>query len=333
MLTSEPKAERSAPEGFEPIEIARRVMRMESDALALMADKVGEEFAKAVELLAGINGRIIVTGMGKSGHIGHKIAATMASTGSPAQFVHPAEASHGDLGMVTSADALLALSNSGNTAELADVLAYAVRIGIPIIAITSCSTSTLSDSATVTLLLPDAPEAGSLKLAPTTSTTMAMCMGDALAVALLERQGFSPTDFRSLHPGGTLGRRLMRVSDIMHRAPPLVSPDTLMDEALLTMTASSFGCVGIADQRGRLAGVITDGDLRRHMSLDLVKRPAEAIMTPGPKTIRPGALAEEALAIMNENAIISLFVVDDEADEPVTIGIVHVHDCLRAGIT
>jgi arabinose-5-phosphate isomerase len=162
---------------------------------------------------------------------------------------------------------------------------------------------------------------------------MAMCMGDALAVALLERQGFSPTDFRSLHPGGTLGRRLMRVSDIMHRDPPQVTPDTLMGDALLTMTASSFGCVGVMDQNGRLAGVITDGDLRRHMSPDLVKRPADAIMTPGPKTIRPGALAEEALAIMNERTITSLFVVDEEAGNGVAIGIVHVHDCLRAGIT
>lgn len=328
-----PTVEHKAPEGFEPVEIARRVMQMESQALSLMADQVGGEFAKAVELLAGISGRIIVTGMGKSGHIGHKIAATMASTGSPAQFVHPAEASHGDLGMVTAADALLALSNSGNTAELADVLAHAVRLRIPIVAITSRAPSTLSDSATATLLLPDAPEAGSLKLAPTTSTTMAMCMGDALAVALLERQGFSPTDFRSLHPGGTLGRRLMRVSDIMHRDPPQVTPDTLMGDALLTMTASSFGCVGVMDQNGRLAGVITDGDLRRHMSPDLVKRPADAIMTPGPKTIRPGALAEEALAIMNERTITSLFVVDEEAGNGVAIGIVHVHDCLRAGIT
>jgi len=328
-----PTVEHKSPEGFEPVEIARRVMQIESQALSLMADQVGGEFAKAVELLAGISGRIIVTGMGKSGHIGHKIAATMASTGSPAQFVHPAEASHGDLGMVTAADALLALSNAGNTAELADVLAPAVRLRIPIVAITSRAPSTLSDSATATLLLPDAPEAGSLKLAPTTSTTMAMCMGDALALALLERQGFSPTDFRSLHPGGTLGRRLMRVSDIMHRDPPQVTPDTLMGDALLTMTASSFGCVGVMDQNGRLAGVITDGDLRRHMSPDLVKRPADAIMTPGPKTIRPGALAEEALAIMNERTITSLFVVDEEAGNGVAIGIVHVHDCLRAGIT
>ena len=327
-----PTVDDTAPEGFEPKEIARRVMLMESEALAQMAAQVGDDFANAVELLANIQGRIIITGMGKSGHIGHKIAATMASTGSPAQFVHPAEASHGDLGMVTSSDALLALSNSGNTAELADMLAHAVRLRIPVIAITSRAPSTLSENATVTLLLPNAPEACSLRLAPTTSTTMAMAMGDALAVALLERQGFSPSDFRNLHPGGTLGRRLLRVSEIMHRDPPLIAPDTLMADALVTMTASSFGCIGVLDEQGGLAGVITDGDLRRNMSADLVKRPAGAIMTPGPKTIRPGALAEEALAIMNESAITSLFVVDGDAAVPAAIGIVHVHDCLRAGI-
>lgn len=328
-----PIADDTVPEGFEPIEIARRVMLMESEALTQMADQVGNDFSEAVEQLAKIDGRIIVTGMGKSGHIARKIAATMASTGSPAQYVHPAEASHGDLGMVTAADALLALSNSGNTTELADMLAYAVRLRIPIVAITSRAPSTLAEAATVTLLLPDAAEACPLRLAPTTSTTMAMAMGDALAVALLERQGFSPTDFRALHPGGTLGRRLMRVSDIMHRDPPVVSSDTLMGDALLTMTASSFGCVGVLDSAGHLAGVITDGDLRRHMSPDLVKRPAEAIMTPGPKTIRPGALAEEALAIMNESEITSLFVAEEDSERRVAIGIVHVHDCLRAGIS
>lgn len=320
-------------DGFQPVEIARRVMRIESEALALMAAEVGENFARAVDLLATIEGRIIVTGMGKSGHIGRKIAATMASTGSPAQYVHPAEASHGDLGMITAADALLALSNSGNTAELSDVVAHAVRLRVPIIAITSRSPSSLSEQATVTLLLPNAPEACSLRLAPTTSTTMAMCMGDALAVALLERQGFSSEDFRALHPGGTLGRRLMRVGGIMHADPPLVTPDTLMGDALVIMTASSFGCVGVLDREGRLAGVITDGDLRRNMSPDLLTRPAGAIMTASPKTIRPGALAEEALAIMNESAITSLFVVDDETAPRVAIGIVHVHDCLRAGIS
>jgi arabinose-5-phosphate isomerase len=325
-----PTVDDNRPSIFDPAAIARRVMLTESAALAAMADQVGEPFVRATDLLAGIAGRITVTGMGKSGHVGRKIAATMASTGSPAQFVHPAEASHGDLGMVTAADALLALSNSGNTAELADVLAYAARLRIPIVAITSRMPSSLSEAATVTLLLPNAPEACPMRLAPTTSTTMAMAMGDALAVALLERQGFSTAEFRRLHPGGTLGRRLLRVADIMHRQPPLVGPETPMAEALVAMTSSSFGCVGVADPGGRLIGVVTDGDLRRNMSTDLLQRPASAIMTRNPKTIRPGALAAEALAIMNERGITSLFVAD--GDDTVASGIVHVHDCLRAGI-
>jgi len=271
--------------------------------------------------------------MGKSGHIGRKIAATMASTGSPAHFVHPAEASHGDLGMVTAGDALLALSNSGNTAELSDVLAHAARIRIPIVAITARAPSSLSEAATVTLLLPDAPEACSLQLAPTTSTTMAMAMGDALAVALLERRGFTPEDFRSLHPGGILGRQLLRVGDIMHRRLPLVAQGTLMADALVTMTSHSFGCVGVTDKDGALLGIVTDGDLRRKMSADLLSQTAESIMTPSPKTIRPGALAAEALAIMNESTITSLFVADSGGEREPAIGIVHVHDCLRAGLT
>jgi arabinose-5-phosphate isomerase len=318
---------------FSPTAIARRVMMAESQALAVMAEQVGGDFVAAVEALARITGRIIVTGMGKSGHIGRKIAATMASTGSPAQFVHPAEASHGDLGMVMPADALLALSNSGNTVELADVLAHGVRLRIPVIAITSRKPSLLSDAATITLLLPNAPEACPLQLAPTTSTTMAMAMGDALAVALLERRGFSPDDFHSLHPGGMLGRRLLRVADIMHASPPLVSAETTMDQAVVAMTAQSFGCVGVTDTTGKLIGVVTDGDLRRNMSADLLRRPAEAIMSSSPKTIRPGALAAEALAIMNESGITSLFVAEDDQDGVTAVGIVHVHDCLRAGLT
>jgi arabinose-5-phosphate isomerase len=308
-------------------------MMTESRALAIMAEQVGDDFMNAIEALAGIQGRIVVTGMGKSGHIGRKIAATLASTGSPAHFVHPAEASHGDLGMITAHDALLALSNSGNTAELYDVLAHAVRMQIPIIAIVGQAPSALSDAATVTLLLPNAPEACPMQLAPTTSTTMAMAMGDALAVALLERQGFSPDQFRSLHPGGTLGRRLLRVGHIMHRDPPIVRQGTTMDEALVIMTARSFGCVGIVDEGDRLVGVITDGDLRRNMSGDLLNRPAESIMTHAPKTIWTGALAAEALAIMNQSAITSLFVTEGAEDDAVPVGIVHVHDCLRAGLT
>lgn len=319
------------------IETAQRVLRTESAALAMMAAEVGDPFVRAIHALSQISGRIIVTGMGKSGHIANKIAATMASTGTPAHFVHPAEASHGDLGMVTRGDALLALSNSGNTAELADVLAYATRIAIPIVAITARSPSALADAATVTLLLPAAEEACPMGLAPTTSTTATMAMGDALAVALLERRGFSAEQFRALHPGGALGRRLLQVHEIMHSDPPLVADDTPMAQAIVTMTAKSFGCVGVTDRAGSLVGIVTDGDLRRHMTPALLQRTAGEIMTAAPRTIRSRALALEALAVMNDNHITSLFVVPSDAagveELARPIGIVHVHDCLRAGLT
>ena len=316
-------------------DIGRRVILTESQALAMMGEAIGAEFAAAVELLASIEGRIVVTGMGKSGHVARKIAATFASTGAPAQFVPPAEASHGDLGMITRDDALLALSNSGDTAELGDTMAHAARLQVPLIAITSRAPSSLSTAATVTLLLPKAPEAGVLKLAPTTSTTLTMAMGDALAVALLETRGFSSADFHALHPGGRLGQQLKRVADIMHRDPPIVPTDTARGDALVTMTAASFGCVGVVNEHARLVGIVTDGDLRRNMSSDLLASTAGAIMTGEPKVIRANALAAEALAIMNERSITSLFVTDpDEADDhPKAIGIVHVHDCLRAGVT
>jgi arabinose-5-phosphate isomerase len=288
---------------------------------------------KAIDLLAGATGRVVVTGMGKSGHIARKIAATMASTGTPALFVHPAEASHGDLGMIAPGDAVIALSNSGGTPELADVVAYTRRFGIPLIALTSRGDSTLADAADVALVLPQAAEACPMGLAPTTSTTMMLALGDAMAVALLERKGFSPTEFRVLHPGGQLGRRLLRVSDIMHGAEqtPLVKLGTPMTQAIIEMTAKSFGCVGITDDTGRLVGIVTDGDLRRHMCADLLSLPVEEVMTRDPKTIRPQALAAEALGIMNERAgrpITSLFVVDGTR----LIGLVHMHDCLRAGV-
>ncbi|MCB9930673.1 MAG: KpsF/GutQ family sugar-phosphate isomerase [Alphaproteobacteria bacterium] len=299
-----------------------------------MADEIGDAFARAVEALGGIGGRVVVTGMGKSGHIARKIAATMASTGTPAQFVHPAEASHGDLGMVTRADALLALSNSGNTAELGDVLAYAKRLALPIVAITARAPSALADAATETLLLPNAEEACPMGLAPTTSTTATMAMGDALAVALLERRGFSAEQFRALHPGGTLGRRLLLVRDVMHADLPLVQADTPMSQALVAMTAKSFGCVGVCAADGSLAGIVTDGDLRRHMSSDLLERPAGAIMTANPLTIRAQALAVEALALMNDRQVTSLFVLPPDADAGAApIGIIHIHDCLRAGLS
>jgi arabinose-5-phosphate isomerase len=245
-------------------------------------------------------------------------------------YVHPGEASHGDLGMITKADALLALSNSGETPELSDMVAYCKRGGIPLLAITGEPRSTLAEQADVALVLPPAKEACSLGLAPTTSTTMALALGDALAVALLERKGFSAESFQELHPGGRLGRKLLRVADIMHGAEemPLVDPDTVMADALITMTARRFGCVGVVDGEGTLLGIVTDGDLRRHMAPDLLAKSVREVMTRRPKTIRPRALADEALGLMNARAITSLFVV--EGNRP--IGILHIHDCLREGV-
>lgn len=309
---------------------AERVLRMEADALGTLASTLDGTFSRALDLLAGISGRVVVTGMGKSGHVARKMAATLASTGTPAFFVHPGEASHGDLGMVTANDAVIALSNSGDTAELADIVGYTRRFLIPLIGITRRTRSALAEQADVALVLPQSPEACPLGLAPTTSTTMMLALGDAIAVALLERRGFSASDFKVFHPGGALGRQLLRVADVMHSgaALPLVSRTTEMAEALLVMTAKSFGCVGIVDGGGRLVGIITDGDLRRNMNQGLFERTADAVMTPAPKTIRPNALAVEAIGVMNSRSITSLFVTDD--DRPV--GIIHIHDCLRAGI-
>jgi arabinose-5-phosphate isomerase len=312
------------------IEAAQRVLRLESEALRALSDTLDERFSHAVSLLAEATGRVIVTGMGKSGHIARKIAATLASTGTPAHYVHPGEASHGDLGMITAADAVLALSNSGETPELSDLLVYCKRFAIPLIAITGRAGSTLCEAANVCLLLPPVAEACPMGLAPTTSTTATLALGDALAVALLERRGFTAEDFQVLHPGGKLGRTLLRVSDLMHTGDelPLIGSDAAMSDALLKMTAKRFGCVGVLGPRGRLRGIITDGDLRRHMSADLLAQPVSTVMTANPKTIRPQALAAEALGMMNANNITSLFVVEHGAPR----GIVHVHDCLRAGI-
>ncbi len=321
---------------------ARRVLELEADGILAVArglERDNAAFTKAIDLLAQVTGRVIVSGMGKSGHIARKIAATLASTGTPAQFVHPAEASHGDLGMITRADAVLALSHSGDTAEMADVLAFAKRYAIPLIGITSGAQSTLAQAADVTLLLPPLREACPLGLAPTTSTTAMLALGDAVAVALFERKDFSADDFHQFHPKGSLGRRFLRVSDVMHRgdAMPLIAADAAMAEVLVEMTAKRLGCVGITDAKGALAGIITDGDLRRHMAPDLLQRKAAAVMTPKPFTIRPQALAAEALRIMNEanrgSGITNLFVVeaqDGGAARP--IGVLHIHDILRAGV-
>jgi arabinose-5-phosphate isomerase len=313
------------------VAVARRVLKAEISGLENLSAALGSTFATAVDLCAAARGRIIVSGVGKSGHVARKIAATLASTGTPAQFVHAGEASHGDLGMIAGEDAILALSNSGETTEFADIAAYSRRFGIPLIAITSGGRSTLAAAADVVLLLPPAAEACPMGLAPTTSTTVMMALGDALAIALLERQGFSAADFRLFHPGGRLGRRLLRVGDIMHVGDviPLVSPAARMSEAILVMTAKSFGCVGACDGEGRLVGVVTDGDLRRHMGDSLLRRQVAGIMHLAPKTIGAGALAAEALGLMNRFAITSLFVIDD-ADRP--IGFLHMHDCLRAGV-
>ena len=309
---------------------ARRVVAQESRALARLAEALTGRFVEATELLAATRGRIVLSGMGKSGHIANKIAATFASTGAPALFVHPAEASHGDLGMITEADTLLMLSNSGETPELADLVNYATRFSIPLVAIVGRAPSTLADSATVALVLPDEPEAGTLGLAPTTSTIMMLALGDALAVALLERKGLTAEDFSLYHPGGKLGRRLVRVADIMHAgdALPLVPAETAMAEALIVMTAKRLGCVGATDARGALAGIVTDGDLRRHMDGDLLQKPVSEIMTRDPVTIHGGALGAEAVHLMNQRQITSLFVIEGERP----VGVVHIHDCLRAGL-
>jgi arabinose-5-phosphate isomerase len=314
------------------LEAARRVLWTEAEALSALAETLDERFEQVVERLAETPGRCVVTGMGKSGHVARKIAATLASTGTPALYVHPAEASHGDLGMITPDDAVLALSNSGETPELADIVAYTRRFTIPLIAIVGRARSTLVEAADLALVLPPRPEACPMGLAPTTSSTAMLALGDALAVALLERRGFGATEFSVFHPGGKLGQKLVRVEELMHRgeALPLVGLETPLSDVILEITAKRLGCVGVVNGAGALAGVITDGDLRRHMSDGLLERRAVEIMTPAPKTIRPQALAAEALAAMNqaERPFTVIFVVD--ARRPV--GVLHMHDCLRAGV-
>jgi arabinose-5-phosphate isomerase len=312
---------------------ALRTLEAEAGGIAALAadirDGLGAAFVAAVELIHGAKGRLIVTGMGKSGHIGRKIAATFASTGAPAFFVHPGEASHGDLGMITADDLIMALSWSGETVELKDLIDYSRRFRIGLIGITANGESTLAKSADVALVLPKAREACPHNLAPTTSSLMQLALGDALAVALLESRGFTALDFRALHPGGRLGAQLQFVDDIMRRGAdvPLVSRGTLMTDAIVEMSTKSLGCVGITEA-GRLVGIITDGDLRRHMRPDLLDARVEDIMTPRPKTVRPDQLVSEALELLNASNITALMVV--EAGSPV--GIVHFHDLLRAGV-
>jgi arabinose-5-phosphate isomerase len=311
--------------------VARDVLAVEAAALRGLADSLDDSFIGAVDTLAAARGRVVVSGMGKSGHVARKIAATLASTGTPALFVHPAEASHGDLGMVVAGDAVLALSNSGETAELADLVAHTRRFGLPLVAVTARAGSTLARAADTVVLLPAAPEACPMGLAPTTSTTMQLALGDALAVALLRRRGFGPADFGRFHPGGRLGARLRRVRDLMHvgAALPLVDAAMRMDAAIIHMSEKRFGCLGVVDAAGVLRGILTDGDLRRAMAPDLLTRSVGELMTPDPRTIAADALAEEALHAMTAGArpITTLFVV--EQGRPV--GILHIHDLLRAG--
>jgi arabinose-5-phosphate isomerase len=316
---------------FDAIAVGRRVLGIEAAALGQLADALDDSFTRAVEALFQAKGRIACTGVGKSGHVARKIAATLASTGSPALFVHAAEAGHGDLGMIGPGDVILALSKSGEARELADVLSYAKRFDIPLLAITAVAGSALGRSADVLLLLPDAQEATAEVNAPTTSTTLQLALGDALAIALLERRGFTAGDFRVFHPGGKLGAMLRTVGDLMHGDGelPLVAPGAAMREALLVMTEKRFGCVGVQGADGRLEGIITDGDIRRHID-GLFDHTAGQVMTAGPKTATPGMLAAEALKRMTEAAPSStvLFVVD--AGRPV--GILHIHDLVRAGV-
>lgn len=315
---------------------ARRTIETERAGLAALAEALdnglAEPFEAAIRLLRAVRGRVVVSGVGKSGHIARKIASSLASTGTPALFVHPAEASHGDLGMVTADDAIIALSWSGEAAELRSLVEYSRRFRIPTIALTAAAESPLARASDVVLAMPRAQEACPHGLAPTTSTIMQLALGDALAIALLESRGFTAEDFRVLHPGGRLGANLQFVRNIMHTGDkvPLVSPDAPMSEAIVTISAHSFGCVGVCEADGKLVGVVTDGDLRRHMASDLLGRSVREVMTKSPRTIAPDTLVGEALATMNmsERPITVLFVVEEGRP----VGIIHMHDLLRIGV-
>lgn len=320
--------------GHASIASALRTLETGRAGLAALANAIGDGlgagFVAAVDTIRQSRGRVIVTGMGKSGHVARKIAATLASTGTPAFFVHAADASHGDLGMIRSDDVMLALSWSGETEELKDLITYSRRFRIPLIAITVNAASTLGRAADIVLAVPQIREACPHNLAPTTSSLMQLALGDALAIALLESRGFTAVDFGVFHPRGRLGAALKFVRDVMHpgAAVPLIARGASMAEAIVEMSAKGFGCVAVTDDDGRLVGVITDGDLRRHMRVDLLQAPVEQIMTTAPKTIRPDQLASEALQLLNSSKITALIIVD--ADRPV--GIVHLHDLLRAGV-
>jgi arabinose-5-phosphate isomerase len=321
-------------DGSTAVQSAARTLELESEGLqalrAALQEQLGQAFGEAVDMLARARGRVIVTGIGKSGHIGQKLAATFASTGTPAFFVHPSEASHGDLGMIAKDDAIVAISWSGESVEIGNIITYSRRFKVPLVAITSRAQSALGKQADVVLELPRVKEACPHGLAPTTTTTMQLAIGDCLAIALLESKGFTAHDFKVIHPGGSLGASLRFVGDVMHTGDrlPLAGEDVAMSAALVTMTQKSFGCLGVVDGKGKLVGVITDGDLRRHMGADLLGARTGNIMTRKPKVVAPDMLASSALEVLNTSRITALFVVDK--GKPV--GIVHVHDLLRAGV-
>ncbi len=320
----------------DPVASALRTLGTESGGLQALSEALsngllGPQFHKAVGRIGSLRGRVIVTGVGKSGHIGSKIAATLASTGTPAFFVHPAEANHGDLGMIGSDDAVLAMSWSGESAELKGILSYSRRFSIPLIAMTSGEASALTREADIALILPKAQEACPHGLAPTTSSVMQLALGDALAIALLESRGFSASDFQVFHPGGQLGAFLTAVEDLMHQGDevPLAHSGTSMRDAIIEISAKGFGCVGIVDSDGRITGIITDGDLRRHMGPGLLDMIVDDVMTPAPKTVHPQTLAGKALQLLNDAKITTVMVASDDGRP---VGIVHMHDLLRAGV-
>ena len=312
------------------IAVGTRVLRDEAAGLLALADVIGTDFAAAVDLILKAEGRIIISGMGKSGHIARKIAATFASTGTPAHFVHPGEASHGDLGMIVPGDVVVILSNSGETPEIGDMVAHTRRFGIPLIGMASRAESTLIRASDIGLVLPAVPEACGVGIVPTTSTTLMLALGDALAIALMESRDFTPENFRTYHPGGKLGAKLSKVRDLMHdgESLPLVTAETPMGDVLLTISQKGYGVAGVVDGEGHLQGIITDGDLRRNMA-GLLERDAGAVMTRAPKTIAPDALAQEAVAQMQDRKITCLF---STAPDGKVLGLIHIHDCLRAGV-
>ncbi|MCL4674921.1 MAG: KpsF/GutQ family sugar-phosphate isomerase [Pararhodobacter sp.] len=318
------------PRAATPCDSATRVLRNEGNALLALAEALPADFDAAVRLILNTKGRVILSGMGKSGHIARKIAATLASTGTPAFYVHPAEASHGDLGMITPDDVCLVISNSGETTELGDLLAYCLRFEIAVVGMSKRENSTLMRAATLRLTLPDIEEACAMGMAPTTSTTLTLGLGDALAIAVMEQREFRPEQFRSFHPGGRLGAQLAKVTQLMHSGDslPLIAEDAPMPDAILRMTESGFGITGVIDADGKLIGVISDGDLRRNM-VDLMDRTAGQVATRSPVTIAPGTAAAEAVALMNKRKVYTLFVVETDRTP---VGVLRLHDCLRAGV-